>query len=68
MNGSSRGTLNIADVLNSLKHMAFTVVAAALVPIVQSGSIDLQQIKSAALIAAASGLITLLGRLAQDNR
>lgn len=68
MSGSAPATLNFSDVLNSLKHTVITIASAALVPIVQSGSIDLQQIKSAALIAGASGLITLLGRWAQDNR
>lgn len=68
MDTSPAGELNGRDWLNTLKHVLFVAVASVVAPLAQGAPFDLQQLKVSATTAAATGVLTILSRLMQDNR
>ena len=66
--GSPRGHMNWQDVLNSLKHVGLVAAASVLTPLASGAPLDLAALQTAGTTALATGLLTLVARLAQDNR
>ena len=66
--GSPRGQVHWSDLLNSLKHVGLVATASVLTPLAQGQPFDAASLKASATTAVATGLLTLLTRLMQDNR
>lgn len=68
MPGSEPGSLNWRDVRNSLKHVGLVAVASVLTPLSTGAGLNWSQIKTGLTTSVATGLLTLIARLLQDNQ
>lgn len=68
---SKANNLNLRDILNTIKHMVFVLVSGSLASVIQGYSsgngLDIEALKTGAIISLLTGLQVLCNRYLADN-